>query len=99
MSISNSYFCDFQATNGGVISINSGINLNVVCSLFENNKASNSGGSIYFAKGVLCVNKTYFIKSRSASNTNGIGGNVVYQEGNSAILYHVSSFLCAFQEG
>ena len=98
MSLIHSYFCEFQETNGGVISINSGINLNVVCSIFENNKATQLGGSIYFANGVICVNKTYFKKSRSTSNTDGIGGNAVYQGGNYAIFNHVSSFLCAIQK-
>ena len=93
--ISYSCFSDLRATNGSAIFQDSAQSLNIICCLFQRNRVTKYGGSVYFANGALNITKTVFTKSCSTAQDDDVGGNAIYQNGNETIIEHVSSYLCA----
>ena len=79
--------------DGGVFRVTDK-NLNITCCVFESTFCTNRGGSLFLSNCKLNINRTTFSRCYTSAYTNGIYGNSIYINQNSANLECISTYLC-----
>ena len=92
--ISYSVFEDFRKTGSGGVIEQDSLDIDITCSILQNNHASQYGGSIYITNCKLNIKQTSFSKSYSEAYRDGTTGNTIHQSQTELIISDASTYLC-----